>query len=463
VLGALLAVLGAAAALAAKPGSAGSGDPFFPRAGNGGYNVAAYHLALRYRPRSGVLAGRARIAARARIELSRFNLDLGAMRVRSVAVNGERARFSHRGTELAVRPGSPLGAGGMFRVRVRYRGRPGPMVDPDGSLEGWFRTADGAFVVGEPLGTQTWAPVNNALRDKARWTLRVTVPRPLKAVGNGRLMRIRRRGGLRTWTWSERSPMSPYLATVSIGRGTLRRSRAGGVPSWVFVDPREARESRASLARIPQMMRFLERVFGPYPFASTGAIVDHAPRVGYALESQTRPIYDRATDDLVIVHELAHQWYGDSVSLRTWPQMWLNEGFATWAEWIWSERHGGPSAKRTFRRLLAVPASRRGLWDPPPGRLRRPRQLFSSSTYLRGAMTLQALRMKIGTRTFLRVMRRWAAEHAYGNATTRQFIVLSERMSGRQLDALFRRWLFRRGKPVAGGGTRAAVPTLRQR
>jgi aminopeptidase N len=442
----LLVALGTATALAAA-GSPGGGDPFFPRAGNGGYGVRAYEVSLRLEPLRRRITALARIDARAHQRLSRFNLDLGAMDVVRVRVGGRPASFRHRAGELVIVPRAPIPAGSRFGVGVRYRGRPRPMQDPDGSLEGWFATSDGAYVVGEPLGTRTWVPVNNLLSDKARWTFRITVPRRLKAVANGRLRRVTRGRGVRTWTWRERSPMAPYLATVNIGRGRLTKRRAGGVPSWTFVDPREATAARPALARLPAIMRFLERHFGPYPFGSTGAIVDRARQVGYALETQTRPVYHRAPDVSLVVHELAHQWYGNSVTPRTWSQIWLNEGFATWAEWFWSELHGGPSARRIFERFMAEPASRRALWDPPPGRIERARQLFAESVYTRGAMTLQALRMEVGTATFLRILRRWADEHRYGNVTTEEFIAHSESVSGRQLDALFDRWLFQPGKP----------------
>ena len=454
----LVAVIACALALAAPAaadrGSAGLGDPFFPRAGNGGYDVGRYAAKLAYRPRSGVLRGSVRIRARALRPLDRFNLDFRRLRVLGVTVNGRAAGFRHRGGELAITPRASLRQGKTFTAVVAYRGRPGTRRDPDGGSEGWFRTSDGAFVAGEPLGTALWLPCNNYLRDKAAFSFEITVPAGLKAVANGRLRRVQRRGARKTWSWRASDPMLPYLATVNIGRGELTKSRAGGVPSWVMVDPREARRSRAALSRLGDVMRFLSRLYGPYPFSSTGAIVDRARRVEYALETQTRPVYDRAPDETLIVHETAHQWFGNSVSLPRWPAIWLNEGFATFSEWIWLERHGGPSARRIFRAYMAQPASRKVLWTPPPGRVRRPAQLFAGSVYIRGAMTLQALRMKIGDRAFFTTMRRWAQGNRYGNGSTRRFIALAERRSGRQLDGLFRRWLYKQGKPARGGAAR---------
>jgi aminopeptidase N len=148
------------------------------------------------------------------------------------------------------------------------------------------------------------------------------------------------------------------------------------------------------------------------------------------------------------VHELAHQWFGDAVTLAKWPDIWLNEGFATWSEWIYNERHGGPSAQETFDELYAPPeADNEDLWSPAPAALPGPEVLFSRPVYDRGAMTLQALRGKIGDRAFFNLLRSWYRDHRGGNVTTADFIALAERKSGRDLSGFFRVWLYREGKP----------------
>ena len=443
----MIAILALALPVSAhSPGREGVGDPFFPRAGNGGYNVLDYDLRLAYVPRTDVLVGRTLIRARAQSRLAGFHLDLRRFRVTDVDVNGTPARFHRHGQELVVDPRRSLRRGRVFEVRVSYRGRPRALTSPGGGREGWIRTRDGALVVAEPQGAPTWFPCNDHPTDKASFRFTVTVPRRLHAVANGRLRSVRRRGERRTWVWRERGPMAPYLATVNIGRGAVRKSRAGGVPAWVTVDPRLADASRRVIRRLPRVLAFLQRHFGPYPFRSTGVIVDRA-NVGYALETQTRPTFDGRPAMSTFVHEYAHEWFGNSVTLRIWPQIWLHEGFATWIELFWQERHGGPSARAVFRRLYRIPASNRRFWNPPPGRPGGPGELFDGAVYIRGAMTLQALRQKVGHRTFMGILRTWAREHRYGNATTRGFIALSERRAGRSLDRLFSRWLFQRGKP----------------
>ena len=176
-------------------------------------------------------------------------------------------------------------------------------------------------------------------------------------------------------------------------------------------------------------------------------MVDYTPQLPYALENQTRPFYPYVPDVTTVVHETAHQWFGDSVGLKRWPNIWLNEGFATWTQWYYAERHGRRSAREIFRRLYRVPASDSAFWDPPSGHPGTPAHLFGSSVYVRGAMALEALRLKIGTKPMLRLLREWALGHRYGSADIAEFRTLAEGISGQGLRPFFQRWLYRRGKP----------------
>jgi aminopeptidase N len=442
-----LAATATATAATAVAAPAASRERFFPRSGSEAYDVSNYDVRLAYRPRSGRLNATATIEASADRRLRRFSLDLFGLEVAAVTVDGRKAAFSRGRGKLKITPAGPLAAGAAFSVSVRYSGRPRQVIDPDGSAEGWYRTSDGALAVGEPIGTASWLPCNDTPRDKSSFDFELTVPRQLKAVANGRLLHITRRGPRSTYEWRESQPMAPYLAVIDIGRGRLQHSRVAGLPYWTLVDPRLAKLSGPALRSLPEVIRFERRIFGPYPFDTAGSIVDVAG-FAYALETQSRPIYAFVPDRTTVVHETAHQWFGDSVGLERWPEIWLNEGFATWTQWYYAERHGGPSARQVFRRLLRVPASETNLWDPPPARPGSAEKLFAPSTYLRGAMALEALRMKIGTRALFQVLRRWTSEHRDGNARIGQFVALAEQVSGRRLDSLFQRWLYRRGKPV---------------
>ncbi|WP_260867666.1 M1 family metallopeptidase [Streptomyces sp. SAJ15] len=445
-LAALLATAGATAA--ATPGSAGVGDPYFPLAGNGGYHVAHYDLNLRYEPRGHHLDGKAVLTARATQRLAHFNLDLKGLKVTGVTVDHTKASFRRDGQELVVTPRAALRKGHTFRVAVTYRGVPKPVTDPDGSKEGWLRTDDGAFVVGQPQGAMGWFPANNHPKDKSSYDFTITVPEGHTAVANGVYRGKRTAHGRSTFRWRQSEPMAAYLATATVGKFTVQQhTTRDGIKIFNAVDPREAAAAAPVLKKLPSVLEWGSGLFGRYPYRSAGSIVDHAPDVGYALETQTRPIYPSAPDVSTLVHESAHQWFGDSVSVTSWKDIWLNEGFATYAEWLYSEQHGGPRAQKFFDELYARPAGDE-LWAFPPADPGSGAKIFETPVYARGAMALHQLRKAVGDRVFFRIVRAWATQHRHGHGTTAQFTALAERKSGKDLDKLFRTWVHTSGKPA---------------
>ncbi len=451
---ALLAVPVAATATASGIGASGVGDRFFPLAGNGGYDVGHYHLDLGWNPSTHVLSGTARIDATATQRLTQFDLDLRGFRVSRVLVNRAFATFVRHGQELVVHPARALRPREPMHIEVHYSGVPKPVTDPDGSVDGWVTTDDGAVVLAEPQGAPTWFPANDHPSDKATFTVSMTVPNGLQVLGNGLPVRPVTHGARTTHVWREVHPMAPYLATIAIGKFAITTSRSrAGIPIINAVDPRLAAASRAALQHTGDIIDWEASVFGPYPFESAGAIADYAPSVGYALETQTRPVFTFPVDDLSLVHEFAHQWFGDSVSVHTWPEIWLNEGFATFAEWLWLEHAGGPTTHTSAADLYRSIAATDPFWKSAPGPLSLPGpvQLFSAPVYERGALTLQVLRDTIGDRAFFSVLRRWASERRGGTGSTTQFIALAEQVSGRNLHPLFHAWLDTPSRPPFPG------------
>ena len=442
---ALVALLGAAAP--PSTGSKGVGDPYFPLAGNGGYHVEHYDLTLGYDPGSRHLDGRAVLTARATQRLTRFDLDFKGLTVTGLTVDHAKARFRRDGQELVVTPQHALRKGERFTVTVTYKGKPAPVTDPDGSLDGWIPTDDGAFVAGEPQGAMTWFPANNHPKDKSSYDFTLTVPQGRTAVANGVLRSQRTAHGKTTFRWRQSEPMAAYLATATVGKFKVEQfTTRTGIRVYNAVDSREAAAAAPVLKKLPSVLEWESKLFGPYPFRAAGSIVDHAPNVGYALETQSRPVYDSAPDLSTLVHENAHQWFGDSVSLTSWKDIWLNEGFATYAEWLYAEQHGGDSAQKAFDDLYAKPASDE-LWEFPPGDPGSGANIFGTPVYARGAMTLHVLRKTVGDRAFFGILRAWAGGHRDGHGTTAQFERLAERVSGKKLDGLFHTWLYSPGKP----------------
>ena len=449
-----------AAVNASRQGSSGLGDRFFPLAGNGGYDVSHYELDLSWDPSTGELRGDATIEARALQTLDRFDLDLRGFDVSGVTVDERAARFARDGQELVITPSRRIERGEEMEITVRYRGVPETVIDPDGAVDGWIPTHDGAIALSEPQGSPSWFPVNDYPTDKATFSLSMTVPSSLTVLGNGLPDKPERHGDRTTYRWRERRPMAVYLATVAIGHYDVTTSMTpSGIPVIVGVDPQIAAASQPSLDRIGEMLDWEISQFGRYPFESVGAIAVDAPDVGYALETQTRPVFTAAVDDSTLVHELAHQWFGDSVALKTWPNMWLNEGFATYVEWMWSQREGGPTPAQLADEAYASKPADDPFWTiaPGPDTLPDPTELFGEPVYLRGAMTLQALRTEIGDEVFFRVLRQWAQRNRDGNVSTAEFIAAAERASGRNLTELFNTWLSTPIKPASSPTGRPAL------
>ncbi|MEV8602738.1 M1 family metallopeptidase [Streptomyces griseoviridis] len=435
------------------PGAEGLRDPYFPKAGNGGYDVTHYDLRLDYAPGSGTprLTGEATLTARATQSLSAFDLDLDGMDVQSVEVEGSAARWNRDGQELTVRPRHDLDRGETFRTTVRYRGTPRTLTDPDGSHEGWLPTRGGALALGEPVGSMAWFPGNHHPSDKATYDITVTVPKGLRAVSNGELRSERTSGDRTAYAWHTGEPMATYVATVAVGRYDISRSTApGGLPVYTAVAPTEAKASRKVLARIPEIIEWARYNFGPYPFSSTGVIVDRPDTAEYALETQNRPVFPGTPDLETLVHELVHQWYGDSVTPRSWRDMWLNEGFATYAEWLWGEDHGGDSAQRTFDALYDHGEDDDpDLWAFPPAKPSGPGHISDTPVYQRGAMVLHKIRQTVGDDRFYDIVQGWAAAHRHGNADTAQFTAYVEKMAPHQdFSTIWTDWLYGEGKPA---------------
>jgi aminopeptidase N len=476
------------------------GDPLLPQLGNGGYDALHYRIDLDYDPAANRFdSAVTTMTAIAKQPLREFSMDFQAdLTVSSVTVDGRRANFKAEAAtpplsedetvtqpmKLVVRPTLLTWpkTGHPFVVVVRYSGTPQPMVDPDTSIEGWIpacypvdppQTCDGAFVVGEPMGSQSWFPSNNYPTDKATFDTVITVPKAKTALGVGELVaRIPHRDGTTTWHWREDDPTATYLVTATVGdflfssKSTVEASSGRKLPVYNAVDSSASDEQRgaveATLALAPDQINFLSGIYGKYPFDSTGAVVDRVAGVGYALEVQTKPLYagDYTTGDLSLdpgtqVHELAHQWVGNSVTLKQWSDVWFNEGWANWTELYWQfSENGGEDPAAVFDDLYANTPDED--WAVAPAVLDGdPANMFVSfPTYDRGAMTVQGYREIVGDAAFFDFAKAIQRKFAYGNISTPQFIDFAKKRSGltgaklERLDQYFQQWLYGETKPT---------------
>jgi aminopeptidase N len=448
----LVALPSADAADAPSAGSRGIGDAYFPSDGNGGYDVGHYDVHDSYRLRSGYLSGRTALDATATQDLSSFSLDL-MLTPDAVSIDGHAVHFAKAGRhELVVTPAAPIAAGTSFAVTVRYHGTPRKLGW--GGEKPFFAMPGEAMATNQPHIAPWWYPVNDHPRDKATYDITVAVARGAQVVSNGSLVGHRTSGSWTSWHWRMDRPMASYLAYFAAGYFRMQSGTSYGLPWTVAVSRFFDRRSQDRLLRLmkksPAISHWLSTQFGPYPFQATGGVVT-ALDTGFALENQSRPTYPFLAPGQdahsVVVHELAHQWFGDQVSVDRWRDIWLNEGFATWAEWRYDETHGGSTAWRRLNRAYAAHPAGDSFWRlkiADPGKAR----LFDDPVYDRGAMTLQALRHRIGSDAFLTLLRTWVTQHSDSTGTVEEFEALAEQVGGQDLDAFFGAWLHTSTRPA---------------
>jgi aminopeptidase N len=450
----MLAMLLTVGSVAAQgPGSPGLGDSYYPALGNGGYDVQHYTLDLDYEVEANFLTGTATLEAIATSDLSAFNLDLAGMHIGTITVNEAEADYSRSGTELTITPAEALAEGDSFTVVITYEGLPQPVRPEAIPVQmGWNHLIDGAYVASEPVGASSWYPVNEHPLDKATYTIEVTVPEAYVVAANGLLAETLDAGETITYVWEHAYPAASYLVSVAIGDFVLEAQEGpDGLPIRNYFPPDLAEDAAYDFGRTDEMIALFNDLFGPYPFEAYGVVVADA-NLGFALENQTLSLFGRPAVDgergneEVVAHELAHQWFGNSVSLSDWSDIWLNEGFATYAQKLWLDHTDG--AERFENEMRGIYAFLKRMEEvlPPPG-APQPDDLFNVSVYIRGAMTLHALRARIGEEAFFEFVRTYYDTYAYGNATTPDLIAIAEDISGEELDDFFQAWLYEQALP----------------
>ena len=438
--------------LADGPGSFADNSSYVPGHGDESYRVRSYDIELVVKLAGNHVEGTARLVAVPRVaSLERFALDLHHLKVGSVSVDGKAAKFTHRAGRLVVTPRKPLTSAASFTVTVKYSGNPRQVRGLDG-LAGWEELDDGLIVASQPHGAPSWFPCNDRPADKASYRFTITTDSDYAVVSNGSLVSTRRRSSRTTWVYDQPEPMAAYLATLQIGRYDTVDVGGASVPIRLHFPPTHRRAvTEGPMMRQAAMLATFEEAYGPYPFGRYDVVItDDVLEI--PLEAQTLSIFGHNyarpgwEHERLIAHELAHQWFGNSLTLEHWRDIWLHEGFACWSEWLWSERSGGTTAAahaRRHHRGLALQPKDLVLADPTP------QLMFDDRVYKRGGCTVQALREKVGDEAFFAVLREWTAVHRHGVVTTPMFIELVCRRTG--LDASwFDPWLYERALPSMG-------------
>ncbi len=338
------------------------GDSYYTVLGNSGYDVLHYTIDLDVNVAANTIAGTTTIEARALEDLPRFHLDLAGLDVDAITVNDVAAEWAREPHELIIMPAQPLPANETFTVSVTYGGMPqGVQMSAIPFLTGWVSYGSGSFVASEPGGAASWYPVNDHPLDKATYTMEITVPDPYVVAANGVLVETLDENGATTYVWEMDDPMASYLATVNIDEFERYEERGpGGLLIRNYFPPEIAEAAQVEFARTADMIAFFEDAFGPYPFDAYGVVVADT-RLGFALETQSLSLFSRnwitgtGGAEEAVAHELAHQWFGNHVSLSDWSDIWLNEGFAVYASWLWFEHdRGGDMLDRIVRRTYTT-------------------------------------------------------------------------------------------------------------
>jgi aminopeptidase N len=422
---------------------------YFPARGDRSYAVSHYDLTLSYVVDTNHLRGKAVLTAEAVGDLSELRLDLSGLRVTKVTVDGVAARWVAKSQHLLVRLKRPITAGTTFRVVVAYNGQPRPVPDGDDEC-GWEELADGVLVAGQTNGSPSWFPCNDRPDDKATYRIELTAPNSYHVVANGVCTSQWRSASTTTWIYEQREPMATYLATVQIGRYVVRAVEGSAVAMSAVLPHRLLDRYDSAFGRQPEMMDFYARLFGPYPFAAYTVVITD-DRLEIPLEAQGMSTFGSnfltsGWDNVrLVAHELSHQWFGNAITLSSWSDIWLHEGFACYCEWLWSEESGGRSADVRARdhwgKLAGKPQDLL-LGDPGPD------LMFDDRVYKRGALLLHALRLTVGDDRFFALLRTWVERHRYGSVTSAMFESLAADVTGEQLDGFFRVWL--RQRPLPG-------------
>lgn len=420
-------------------------DPFYPDVGEPGVDALHYRIDLTWDPETRRLDGIEGITFRATADAEEIRLDFTtALDVKGVTVDGAGSDFSHRNDKLRIH--RPVEADERYEVQLQYGGTPQPTEAPSKRSDfdglGLHVTDRGElWTMQEPYGAFTWYAVNDHPSDKALYDFTLTVPEPWTGVANGTLTETTTTDGQRTTRWHLPQPASSYLVTVAFADYTLvEQETASGIPVRLYRFTRDA-GSMGELEYAAEAMAWVEEKLGPYPFDTIGAVVVDSAS---AMETQTMMTMGHSSYTLsrpVLVHEIVHQWYGNTVSPDNWSDVWMNEGMTMYLEFMWRAEHEAFTDINTYMEGIRPRAESFREEHGPPAAY-DPDDFGQSNIYYVPAVMWHELRDRIGEETFWEMVRAWPTEQAGRTSNREEYVAWVEEFTGEELSDFFDAWLF---------------------
>ena len=439
-----------------EPGAPGVGDKVYPQLGNGGYDVQSYLVDVDYQEQTGLVEAKVAIVARATQALSRFNLDAVGLDIHGVRVDAHPATFVQEGEELVVTPAKPIADGTRFVATVSYTADPRLSVPNPG----WVPTDGGFALAPQPAGAHAVLPSNDHPSDKAYVAVRITVPTGTLAVANGtKIGEHSRPDGRTTFAYASRDPIATELLQIAVGDyRVVDRGRHAGTHLRDVVPTDRTETLEPALALTPGHLDWIRPYLGTFPLEAYGLLpadTDDPDAFDFTgLETQTLTLYKPAflaqeEKDIGshMMHEMVHNWFGNSVTPASWSDLWINEGHADFYGLIYRYERGWPDS-RGYTNLddrMKYTYSQGDIWRAESGPVADPdaANLFDNQRYTGGVLVLYALREKVGADAFAAIERTLLSEHRNGNLSTAEFIATAAEVSGQaDVEPFLRDWLY---------------------
>ncbi|MFH1754404.1 MAG: M1 family metallopeptidase, partial [Candidatus Latescibacterota bacterium] len=421
-----------------------------------GFDVLHYDIDLDIDPVAEMISGT--VAAKCSLVASNvthlgFNL-FSNMTVRDVTASGQPISFVHADDMVAAENNGGYVAGDTVTIVIDYFGTPDSIgrFNPFTFATHGPQDAPTIFSISAPYYAGTWWPCKDVPGDKATANIHITTPDNLVTASNGRLMDVvDLSNGKHRYEWEESYAISTYLISVAVADYVVfsdyyKYGPNDSMEVMYFVYPEDSVKAREDFNVTVSLLELYSSIFGPYPFLQEKYGMAEAKWGGLAMEHQTCTTYGSSLvtgthqNDRIIAHELAHQWWGDLVTVGDWRDIWLNEGFATYAEALWKENTEGIAAYRDFMNSRDIQSGFKGsIYDPD--------DLYNLTVYWKGAWVLHMLRHVLGDSVFFQALRDYTEAHAYGNALTEDFQYACESIWGQSLELFFRQWVYGSGRP----------------